>query len=378
MEEKSKILAYETEGLGESQCLSHQRYLSLLIYLIGFSFLLVTLQRVCAVFSLGLIKSLFWQNLILFAAFFALTFLIQRLLLYCGWGVRRAWRYRLAFLAGAGLGICLWFFPQMSAATWNHPTILASTIGGALAGAWMVTAVDLGLAEVNLPPSREVKEKVREQHQELIGGALPDPRVIKYSFDVFLAFLVLIASAPIWLVIAFLIWWEDPGPIFFVKNSVGRRGANFLQLKFRTMVWNAEKETGPVLAAKDDKRLLFIGRFLRKTALDELPQVINILRGEMSFVGPRPQRTILVNEYIKDIPKYALRHRVRPGLAGLAQVAGNYYVTPLQKLRYDRIYVSHMSLWFDLKILLCACLIVFWLRWQKDWNGCPPPWLLER
>ena len=377
MEEKSKIIAYETEGLGEGQSLSNQRYLNQLIYLIGFSLLLVTLHRAWSVFSLGLITSLFWQNLILFTVFFVLTFLIRRLLLYWGRGVRRAWRYRLAFLASAGLGLCLWFFPQVSATKWNHLTILVSILGGAFAGALMVTALDLGLVEVNLPPPQEVKEKVRQQHQELIGGAFSEPLVIKHYFDIFLAFLVLIASAPIWLLIAFLIWWEDPGPIFFIKNSVGRRGVNFLQLKFRTMIWNAEKETGPVLAAKDDKRLLSIGRLLRKTALDELPQVINILRGEMSFVGPRPQRTLLVNEYIKDLPKYALRHRVRPGLAGLAQVAGHYYITPLQKLRYDRIYVRHMSMWFDLKILLCAFLIVSWFRWQKDWNGCLPPWLLE-
>jgi lipopolysaccharide/colanic/teichoic acid biosynthesis glycosyltransferase len=211
----------------------------------------------------------------------------------------------------------------------------------------------------------------------VFGGDFPEPLFIKYYFDISLAFLVLIVSAPIWMVIAFFIWWEDPGPIFFIKNSVGRCGINFLQIKFRSMIWNAENETGPVLAAKDDKRLLFIGKFLRKMALDELPQVINILRGEMSFVGPRPQRTFLVNNYIKDLPQYALRHRVRPGLAGLAQVVGHYYVTPLQKLRYDRIYVRHISLRFDLKILLWAFLIVFWFRWQKDWNGCLPAWLLE-
>jgi len=374
MEERIQMSPNGTESRG--QCLYNPRYLILLIYLIGFFGLLMTFHWFRSAFSQGLTTSLFWQNLIQFATFFALTFLLQRILLYCGWEVRRPWRYRLPFLASAGLGIGLWFFPQVSAGKWYHLTIMASTLGGALAGAFVVTAVDLGLAELNMPPSREVQEQVRQQHQEFFGEAIPEP-LSKYYLDVFLAFLVLIVSAPIWMVIAFFIWWEDPGPIFFIKNSVGRCGINFLQLKFRSMIWNAERETGPVLAAKDDKRLLLIGKLLRKTALDELPQVINILRGEMSFVGPRPQRTILVNNYIKNLPQYALRHRVRPGLAGLAQVAGHYYVTPLQKLRYDRVYVRHIGLRFDLKILLCAFLIVFWFRWQKDWDGCLPAWLLE-
>ena len=143
------------------------------------------------------------------------------------------------------------------------------------------------------------------------------------------------------------------------------------------MLLHAERETGPVLAALNDHRMLRVGVFLRKTALDELPQIINILLGEMSFVGPRPQRTQLVYNYLKFLPKYAIRHKVRPGLAGLAQVAGHYYITPRQKLRFDRIYVRHLSLFFDLRILLCAFVIVFWLRWKKDWDGRPPYWLLS-
>jgi lipopolysaccharide/colanic/teichoic acid biosynthesis glycosyltransferase len=169
---------------------------------------------------------------------------------------------------------------------------------------------------------------------------------------------------------------EDPGPIFFVKNSVGKGGVNFHQLKFRTMVYNAESVTGPILARRDDSRTLSIGRFLRKTALDELPQLFNILLGQMSFVGPRPQRTVLVYEYLQEIPEFAERHRVLPGLSGLAQVVGNYYSTPRQKLRFDRIYAQHASLGFDLKLLVLAFLIVFWLRWRPDWDGrIPRSWM---
>ena len=187
----------------------------------------------------------------------------------------------------------------------------------------------------------------------------------------------MILSSPIWIVSTFVLWIEDPGPILFVKNSVGRGGANFHQLKFRTMVRGAETHTGPVLAQVDDKRVLSFGRFLRTSALDELPQLINILLGEMSFVGPRPQRTVLVQEYLKSIPEYAERHRVLPGLAGLAQVAGDYYLTPRQKLRFDRLYIRYISLSFDFKLILLACSIAFWFRWQKDWHGRLPRRLLR-
>jgi lipopolysaccharide/colanic/teichoic acid biosynthesis glycosyltransferase len=160
--------------------------------------------------------------------------------------------------------------------------------------------------------------------------------------------------------------------LLFVKNSVGKGGENFHQYKFRTMVRGAESNTGPILASEIDERVLIIGGLLRKTALDELPQLLNILGGEMSFVGPRPQRTVLVCGYLERMPEYAERHRVLPGLAGLAQVAGDYYLTPRQKLRYDRIYIRYASLGFDLKLIFLAFLLTFWYRWQKGWNGRIP------
>ena len=138
------------------------------------------------------------------------------------------------------------------------------------------------------------------------------------------------------------------------------------------MVSCAEEGTGPVLAKEQDERVLHFGSLLRKTALDELPQLLNILRGEMSFVGPRPQRTVLVADYLQRMPVYAERHRVLPGLAGLAQVAGDYYLTPRQKLRFDRLYIQHVSLGFDLRLLGLAFLITFWYRWRPDWNGRLP------
>ena len=152
---------------------------------------------------------------------------------------------------------------------------------------------------------------------------------------------------------------------------------NLRQFKLRTMVRGAEEHTGPGLAQLGDQRVLRVGRLLRKTALDELPQLVNILAGQMSFVGPRPQRTVLVREYLQKMPEYAWRHQVLPGIAGLAQVAGDYYLTPRQKLRFDRLYIRYSGLGFDLKLILLACLITFWLRWQKDWDGRAPHALIR-
>jgi lipopolysaccharide/colanic/teichoic acid biosynthesis glycosyltransferase len=142
------------------------------------------------------------------------------------------------------------------------------------------------------------------------------------------------------------------------------------------MVHGAEVESGPIWSEKSDPRVLRSGALLRKTALDELPQLVNILAGQMSIVGPRPQRTVLVAEYLRELPTYADRHRLPPGLAGLAQVAGHYYITPRQKLRFDRLYLEHAGLGFDLKLLAIAFAVVFWLRWRPGWNGrLPRAWL---
>jgi lipopolysaccharide/colanic/teichoic acid biosynthesis glycosyltransferase len=246
---------------------------------------------------------------------------------------------------------------------------------GVFVGSTLVTGQHTGIWENNYPPSDGMQAQVHQLHREMFGepGAVPwDKRL----FDIFLAIVGLVCSAPVLLFVSLIIWMEDPGPIFFVKNSVGKGGRNFHQLKFRTMVYQAESVTGPILARRDDSRTLSIGRFLRKTALDELPQLFNILLGQMSFVGPRPQRTVLVYEYLQEMPEFAERHRVLPGLSGLAQVVGNYYSTPRQKLRFDRVYAQHASLGFDIKLLILAFLIVFWLRWRPDWDGhIPHSWM---
>ena len=282
---------------------------------------------------------------------------LQQALLRSPWKLPTAWCYRVAFLISASLGVDFW----------NHHGFwqLIGVIFSAYLGGLLAIALEYGLWEINLPPPLHVKNEVRQHHLQLIGKPRSGP-LLKHLFDAIVATTGLILFAPLWLLIIFLIWFEDPGPIFFVKNSVGKGGINFSQIKFRTMISNAEEKTGPIWSSRHDKRVLLIGRFLRKTALDELPQLINILRGEMSFVGPRPQRTVLVHGYLKKLPQYTERHRVRPGISGLAQVFGHYYVTPPQKLRYDRIYVRHVSIGLDLKLLMLAFIIVFWLRWKKE------------
>jgi lipopolysaccharide/colanic/teichoic acid biosynthesis glycosyltransferase len=288
------------------------------------------------------------------------------------------WRGRLVFLLGAGLTGLIVIVQSLLTGRFGFSGLFLLLLAplGALAGGLALTAVHMGLWENNSPPPAEIEARVLRVHRDLIGRGDPIPWA-KRGFDILLAGFGLLISMPVWVLSVFLIWIEDPGPVLFVKNSVGRGGANFKQYKLRTMVRDAEGATGPVLADEADGRVLKAGRVLRKTALDELPQLLNILSGDMSFVGPRPQRTVLVHDYLARMPEYAERHRVLPGLAGLAQVAGDYYLTPRQKLRFDRLYIRYSGLGYDLLLLFLAFLITFWYRWIPDWDGRLPRRLLH-
>ena len=314
---------------------------------------------------------------VLIASHIALCMAIERTLSFTR--VPRSLRYRFAFLGSLVLNVVHGLAFLFIVTDIRHVVFLGvqviSALIGAFLGGLLATGLNEGFWENNSPPATSLQEKVYYEHQALAGLPL-DVSLSKRLMDVSLALAGLIISAPVWLVSIFLLWYEDPGPVLFVKNSVGRGGRNFRQFKLRTMIHEAEMHTGPVLSRVGDERVLSIGRFLRKTALDELPQLINILVGEMSFVGPRPQRTVLVETYLAYLPNYVERHRVLPGLAGLAQVAGDYYLTPRQKLRFDRLYIRYASLGFDLKLLFLAFLITFWYRWRPGWNGhLPRRWL---
>jgi len=187
----------------------------------------------------------------------------------------------------------------------------------------------------------------------------PVPMFLKHSADFIFAFVALVLATPIFLLVAIAIKLSSPGPVIYTQERVGTKGRGFKVVKFRTMVDNAEKLSGPVLATENDSRLTPVGHFLRSFRLDELPQLLNVLRGEMSLVGPRPERPGFVQQFLKEIPEYRYRYLVRPGLTGLAQVRSRYSTNVHDKLRYDLSYIVNYSLLLDLKIILETIPVVF-------------------
>jgi exopolysaccharide biosynthesis polyprenyl glycosylphosphotransferase len=178
-------------------------------------------------------------------------------------------------------------------------------------------------------------------------------------FDLCIATVGLIVLGPLMAMLAVLIKLASPGPAIFSQERIGRGGRSFHLYKFRTMIHNAEAGTGSVLAnGSVDPRLTRIGRWLRLARLDEIPQLWNVLRGEMSVVGPRPERPFFVKKYERSIPSYSKRSRVRPGITGLAQVCAGNHTDARDKLRFDLIYISHKSVWFDIKILCRSFAVV--------------------
>jgi lipopolysaccharide/colanic/teichoic acid biosynthesis glycosyltransferase len=176
-------------------------------------------------------------------------------------------------------------------------------------------------------------------------------RKVKRILDVILAWLLLLATSPLFVVIAVLIKLDSRGGVFFVQERLGVDWKPFRCIKFRTMVENAEKESGPVWATESDARITRVGRILRTTRLDELPQLWNIAKGEMTFVGPRPIREHFAKKLAEKIPYYELRFCVKPGLTGWAQVNYDYAGSEegqMEKFQYDLFYVLNMSLTLDL------------------------------
>ena len=178
------------------------------------------------------------------------------------------------------------------------------------------------------------------------------PLLFKRAFDILVSLVGLILLLPVFLVIALLIKLSSKGTLFYVQTRVGLDGKNFKMIKFRTMIADAEKETGAIWSPPNDKRVTRVGRVLRKLSIDELPQLINVLLGEMSLVGPRPERPELVEEFKQHIPNYMLRHSVKTGMTGWAQVHGLRGNTPLDKrIEFDIYYIQNWSFRLDLEIL---------------------------
>jgi exopolysaccharide biosynthesis polyprenyl glycosylphosphotransferase len=186
-------------------------------------------------------------------------------------------------------------------------------------------------------------------------------RAGKRSADVLVSLLLLVVASPIMLLTALAIVLESGGPVLYRQRRMGRNGVDFDMLKFRSMVRDAEKKSGPIWAGQDDPRVTRVGRIIRRVRLDELPQLINVLRGEMSFVGPRPERRHFVEQLEQEIPYYALRMTVRPGLTGWAQVQYRYGATvedAREKLKYDLFYIKNSNALYDLWIMIKTVKVV--------------------
>lgn len=187
----------------------------------------------------------------------------------------------------------------------------------------------------------------------------------KRVMDLVFSSLGLLLSLPLWVLISICILLEDGRPVIYSQERVGKDGRIFRIFKFRSMKKNAEDESGPIWAMENDSRVTKVGRILRATALDELPQLLNILKGEMSFVGPRPERPELQRVFIERFPDFEKRLAVKPGLTGIAQVFGKYDTPPNHKLKYDLLYIRRASILLDLKLLFLSFLISLLGRWQR-------------
>jgi len=210
------------------------------------------------------------------------------------------------------------------------------------------------------------KLPIKYFYEEFLGSSYRSPYImfLKRLFDLTLSFVLLPFVALLSIVISIIIKIDSKGPIFFKQDRVGQGGRIFKLIKFRTMYIDAESN-GPQFAVKNDPRITRVGRILRKLHLDELPQIWNIIKGEMSFVGPRPEQAKFVEEFEKKIPFYNLRHLVKPGITGWAQIHQGYAAgleETIEKLEYDLYYIKNMSIWLDLIIILKTISIILTRR----------------
>ena len=195
--------------------------------------------------------------------------------------------------------------------------------------------------------------------------------LFKRPFDIILSFSGLVISSPLWVIISLLIWLNDKGPVFYTQKRVGKGGKQFNTLKFRTMIPESDRLFGPLQAEEGDKRVTKIGKYLRNSAMDELPQLLSIFTGDMSFVGPR---ALLPSEIevdgdqevpMQDVPGYLERQSVLPGLTGIAQIYAARDISRRNKFRYDRLYIKNQSFALDLKLIFLS----FWITFRGTWES---------
>lgn len=186
-----------------------------------------------------------------------------------------------------------------------------------------------------------------------------DQRFFKRIIDLVCAIILAVVASPIMLVTAITVKLYDGGPVLYKQVRVTRGNKEFKIMKFRSMRVDAEKDGVARLASKNDSRITPIGKFIRKVRIDELPQLFNIIKGDMSFIGPRPERPEIIKQYVEEMPEFAYRTKVKAGLAGYAQVYGKYNTTPYDKLKLDLTYIENYSLWLDIKLMLLTLKILF-------------------
>lgn len=202
---------------------------------------------------------------------------------------------------------------------------------------------------------------------------MPDTTVVaKRALDIALSGAGLVLSLPVWAVAALAIKLEDGGPVFYAQERVGKHGRVFRIFKFRSMIPDAEARVGAVQATEDDPRVTRVGRWLRATAMDELPQLWSIFRGDMSFVGPRALRPGEIEVAgdgrlvpIEEVPGFSDRCRVAPGLTGIAQIFAPRDVPRRHKFRYDHLYIRRRSFWLDVRLILLS----FWITFRGSWEA---------
>jgi len=193
---------------------------------------------------------------------------------------------------------------------------------------------------------------------------------MKRIFDFCFALICLFVSLPLWVIFGLAIWLEDRGPIFYLQERVGRSGAVFRGVKFRSMILGAETDSGPVQSCERDSRVTRLGRVLRSTAMDELPQLWNIIKGDMSFVGPRALRELEADgpenklKYISEFRGFEERSRVSPGLTGIAQILAPRDIPRQDKFRYDIWYIRNKSFCLDMDIIVRSFLVTFMGKWE--------------
>jgi lipopolysaccharide/colanic/teichoic acid biosynthesis glycosyltransferase len=349
--------ATDTPGSRLGEAARSRRFaLALLVYLVLTVVVFWLVQRytihIAALYNYD-IKNVGLQFALYFAIFAALTlgaFVALQLM-----PLSLENRLRLAFLAGATLSLAVALYQARFGPDKLVNYLVVGTLG-TFATSLVVTRRQFRLVEVIARPPEPVVREVERAHAGVTLVATPWDYG-KRAVEAVTSLAVIAVSLPISIPLTMAVWFQDPGPLLVAKVAVMRAGRSFNQLKLRSMVKNAEASTGPVPASPDDGRVTWLGGVLRRTHIDELPQMINIARGEMSFVGPRPERTVFVQRHLENVPDYALRHAVRPGLAGMAQVYGDYYSTPAQKLRYDLLYIRRRSLALDLQLFTSAVLI---------------------